>query len=668
MTYRLKKSSSFQIGWAIFFLISFSLASVNAQQQNYSDSFDQIDHLVNQDLNQALAFSKRLEKDPLFVTYLGFREELMLKQAQIYSGLGAFNQADSLLRLVSDLNIKNTSPEYRAHFFILKAIAMKLSGNYSEAVLQMNQAELIYTELESFEAHFEVNMQYAQIYSLLGNNSRAIEYIDIALEEGADLSPKQMFALLSDKALLYGQLGNQKEQYYSLERLDDLPISDTVQISQGMLGLAWANYYLLVHNYDLALQFLNEAESIFKEEKDRRHLNAVYMEKAGVFSMKHNEFAQRLFLQQALEQAELLSDVSLIFEGRLALASLFFRQHENDSSCKYVNSVIESSPFLKLKIQAYDILKKIQLTQNNYKDALLALELRQALSDSLKSLELNKALASSQLDFDISKYEEDKAEIENQIEVHQLETQNHILVIRLFGSSLLLAMIFGFSLYYFFKFKNERRNSLRSQKLIYLQLNAHFVFNSLTAIQSLILKNKVVNAEHYLQMFADLMQNIIKSSTHSRVALHEELSFLMAYMQLQKLRFGDDLNYEITISENIDPQQFSVPPFLIYPYLEYAIEFCIQKKGAKGLIGIQLGLEDDHLLIKLEDFGIGFLAPQKAFLKRPNQKEVSLFDLTSDRMRELNSWRFKKYHMQLEHSEEESGEKKSVLQFKIKVT
>ena len=668
MTYRLLKSSSFQIVWAIFLLISFNFSIVYAQEQNYSSSFDKIDRLINQDLNQALAFSKRLEKDPLFVTYLGFHEELMLKQAQIYSGLGEFNQADSLLRLVSELNIKNTSPEYRAHFFILKAIAMKRSGNYSDAVLQMNQAELIYMEQESYTACFEVNMQYAKIYSLLGNSLRAIEYIDKALEDGVDLSTKQMFALFFDKALLYGKLGNRKEQYYSLERLDDLQISDTAQVSRGMLGLAWANYYLSVHNYDLVLQFLNAAESIFKEEKDRRHLYAVYMEKAGVFSMKHNEFAQRLFLQQAVEQAELLSDVSLIFEGRLALACLFFRQHENDSSYKYVNSVIEGSPFLKPKIQAYDILKEIRLTQNNYKEALHTLELRQALSDSLKALELNKALASSQLDFDISKYVEEKAEIENQIEVHQLESQNHILLIRLFGSSLLLAMIFGFSLYFFFKSQNERRNSLRSQKLIYLQLNAHFVFNSLTAIQSLILKNKVVNAEHYLQMFADLMQNIIKSSTHSRVALHEELSFLMAYMQLQKLRFGDDLNYEITISEDIDPQQFSVPPFLIYPYLEYAIEFCIQKNGAKGLIGIQLRLEDDYLLIELEDLGIGFLAPEKAFLKRPNQKEVSLFDLTNDRLRELNSWRSKNYRMQLKHSEEESEVKKSVLQFKIKLT
>ncbi|MCD6180500.1 MAG: histidine kinase [Bacteroidales bacterium] len=662
MLYRTISISSFKVCIAITFILGYSLSFTYAQQQSSSEYFKKIDDLINQDLNKALDYSIVLEKD-----YPGFKEELMLKQAQIFSGLGKFSQADSLLSLVSSSSIKNTSPEYRANLFILKAVALRYIENYSDAVLQVNKAEIIYAELDPQSVPYDVNMQYAQIYSLLGNYSKALDYIDISLKKGKDLNSEQEFALLFQKVLLYDQLNNLKEEYNSLERLNNLCKGDSLSIYLGKLKLAWADYYLSVHNYELALKFLNESENVFQEKNYRRYLYSVYIKKARVFAIKHNEFAQKLFLQQAIIQAENLGDISLIFEAKLKLADLFYLQNENDSAFRYVNSVIDNSPFLKQKIMAYDILKSICLRKNNYIDGLSALENRQILSDSLNTFELNKALASGQFDFDNSKYEEDKVEIENQLAVYKLASKNHILLIQFIGAALLLAMIFGFSLYFFIKSQNERKNSLLSQKLIYLQLNAHFIFNSLTAIQGLILKSKIVNAEHYLQIFADLMQNIIKLSTHPLIPLHEELSFLMAYMQLQKLRFGNDLNYEISISDEIDPQQISIPPFLIYPYLEYAIEFRIQKKGAKGSISIQFMIEENKLLIELEDNGIGFLVPQQAFLKRPNQDEILLFELTSNRLRELNSWRSKNYQMNLINSIDEKGEEKGILQFKIKI-
>lgn len=663
MTYRFIRISFLQFGFtaAIFF---FSISFLNAQSQSFSNSFEKLDRLMNSDLNQALSYSISLKKKYSTGAYLGFKEELMLKQADIYSGLGKFNQEDSLLEIVSNINIKNTSPELRVKLFVLKAIAFKRAKKYSKAVLQLNQAELINAELDSDIQHSEIYKQYAQIYLLLGNSAKALSYIDAALNDRGKLNNKQKFSLYFDKASIYCELENQKEQYNALEQLDNLNKKDSLYPYTGKHGLAWADYYLAVQNYELALNFLNEAENDFQKKKDRRNLSAVYMKKANVFALKNNDFAQRLFLQQAINQSEILGDVSLIFDGKLKLASLFYDQQELDSSFLYANAVLKDAPLLRQKIRAYDVLKSIYLVRNNYEEGLLALENKQLLSDSLNAIELDKLLTLNKIDFDETKYNEDKVKIENQLKVHQLQRANQILIIRLIGSILIFSMILGFIIYFFIKSRNERKNSLRSQKLIYLQLNAHFVFNSLTAIQSLILKNKVVNAEHYLQLFADLMQSIIKSSTHSNVPLHEELSFQMAYLQLQKLRFDDDLNYEIIISEDVNPQHYNVPPFLIYPYLEYAIEYRIQKKGARGLIAIQIKLEDKYLLIELEDNGIGFLEPA-AFLKRPNQEAVSLLDLTKERMRELNSWPKKKYQMQVIKNDVDGS--KNSLQFKMRI-
>lgn len=667
MIHRIISISCFKWPLTLVMILYLNLSLVNAQDNSFSESLARVDVLINQDLKLALAYSMSLEPNLTLGSYLGNKEKLMLKQAQIYSGLGKSFQADSILRLLSNLSIKNSSQEHRANFFLLKAQAMMQSGNYTEAVLQTNQAALIYDELNDVEGLYEVNLLYAYIYSSLGNQEKSLNYIHQALKNERALSSIQKSILIFEKASLLGMSGKLIEQANVMKELTFLIEKNSLTSFDGKLNLAWANLYLSEENYEFAQPFLNKAENDFRALNDRRNLHTVFLNKAIVFSSKNNYFAQRLFLQRAQEQAKKLGDVQLIFDANLKLANLFFQYIKFDDALFQANLVITNSSFSKQKVAAYDLMKSIYLAQNRFQEGLSVMEKRQALRDSIKVYEFDKALASSQVDFDISMFDEKKTEIEHQIAVQQLKRQNHVLVIRLIVIVFILSLLFGFGLYFFLKSENEKRNRLLSQKLIYLQLNTHFVFNSLTAIQCLIIQNKVVNAEYYLQMFADMMQNIIKLSTRTLIALNEELNFQRAYLKLQKLRFADDLKYEINISEDIDQQEYNIPPFLIYPYLEYAIETCIQKKGAEGIIGIQLKKIDDYLLMILEDKGIGFLKQDEGFLKRPNLGEVSLYELTKNRLREHNSWFATKYRMQLLEIKDENDQEISVLQFKIKI-
>ncbi len=654
----------FRIRLWIFIFLSFSaLAFGQGGQKEYDKQFDKVDVLRHQNLQQAWVLTQILSQNEQLNSYLGFREELMLKQAVILSRQGKYLSSDSLLKNIISRNIKNASLVNRAQFFILKAKASRFYEKYSDAVLELSQAELIYKELNNKKGLTEVFSLYASLYASLNNYSKALYFIHMALDESENLEAKIRFPLKLQEADYFEHTENLSEEYKVLEDLNRTMLEDSSENYKADLNSAWADYYFSLNDYNLALDYLNLAEFGFKQKNERDKLYAIYFKKAAIFSLKRNDFAHKLFIRQAIQQADSLGDVTLILDAKLNLAKLFFRQSQIDSALFYAKLVSNTTPLLKQKIASLDILKSIEIKQNRYKKALSLMEIRYFLGDSLKNVKLDKALASSKLDFDVSVYEEKKSQIENQITVNRLEQQNHLLTIKLIGISFIFSILLGLGFFLFNKARNKKKNSLLAQKLIYLQLNAHFIFNSLTAIQSLILKNKVVNAEHNLQMFASLMQNILRSSMHDRIPLHEELSFLMAYLQLQKLRFGDELIYEIDIAEDIDTQLYRIPPFLVYPFLEYAIEFCIQKKGVKGTIGIRLRKLESNLVVEIEDKGMGFLIPQEAFLKRYNDEKIDLFDLTNKRLRELNPWFKKKYRMQLLPLENE----KRVLQLILKL-
>jgi hypothetical protein len=632
-------------------------------QKDYVIELNKVELLRHQNLDEAWEYATILSQNEQLNSYLGFSEALMLKQADILSHRGELRKSDSLLNRILVYSIKNTSLDNRAQLFLLKAQASVAYGKYSDAILALSQSELLYKELNKKKGLVDVYSIYASLYASLKNYSKALHFIHLALDEADKSSAETRFILKLRESDYLDHNGNFDEEYRLLEGMENTLLTDSLGSFKARLHLAWANYYFSMNNYNLALDYLNQAEAGFKQYKERDKLYAIYSKKAEIFSLKRNAFAKKLFIQKAIIQADSLNDITLLLKAKLKLAKLFLTAGEPDSASFYANLVSNTTPLLNQKIASLDVLKSIEIDQNHYKKALGLMEIRQFLGDSLRKVNLKKALASSKLDFDVSVYEEKKSQIENQITVNRLEQQNHLLIIKLIASIFLFAIIMGLGLFLFNKARNKKKNSLLAQKLIYLQLNAHFIFNSLTAIQSLILKNKVVNAEHNLQMFASLMQNILRSSMQNRIPLHEELSFLMAYLQLQKLRFGDELIYEINIDEDIDTQLYRIPPFLVYPFLEYAIEFCIQKKGVKGAIGIRLRKLESNLLVEIEDKGMGFLIPQEAFLKRFNDEKIDLFDLTSQRLRELNPWFKKSYRMQLLPLENE----KRVLQLILKL-
>lgn len=170
---------------------------------------------------------------------------------------------------------------------------------------------------------------------------------------------------------------------------------------------------------------------------------------------------------------------------------------------------------------------------------------------------------------------------------------------------ILIGGIGAYLLAYIKQLKSDRRNVELEQKLLISQMNPHFIFNSLTAIQSFMYGSNPEEAGNYLSSFSRLVRLILESSRSQYIPIKQEIQTLKLYLMLQKLRFPDKFEYDIDVDPIINNGDFSVPPLLAQPFIENSIEHGILKLQGKGMIKVSFLLRDDLVNITVEDNGIG---------------------------------------------------------------
>lgn len=160
--------------------------------------------------------------------------------------------------------------------------------------------------------------------------------------------------------------------------------------------------------------------------------------------------------------------------------------------------------------------------------------------------------------------------------------------------------------------REEERNSLYRKlseiemQALQAQMNPHFVFNAMNAIQNYILGNKVDAALKYLADFARIIRLTLDNASKKNITLSEEMDYIRAYLDLEKMRFGDKFEDEIHIHENVDDSLVMIPPMILQPYVENAVRHGMRNKAGKGrlLIGCRI-TGDDRLHCIIEDDGVG---------------------------------------------------------------
>lgn len=137
------------------------------------------------------------------------------------------------------------------------------------------------------------------------------------------------------------------------------------------------------------------------------------------------------------------------------------------------------------------------------------------------------------------------------------------------------------------------------------QMNPHFIFNVINSIQHFILLNDKERAYDYLARFSRLIRMVLDNSRKTSVSLEKEIQLLTLYIELEKLRFDHELDFNIVVKTDLSPEYVSLPNMLIQPYVENAIIHGIAPKRARGAIEVQFIQQGNVLKAVVSDNGIG---------------------------------------------------------------
>lgn len=210
------------------------------------------------------------------------------------------------------------------------------------------------------------------------------------------------------------------------------------------------------------------------------------------------------------------------------------------------------------------------------------------------------------------------------------------------------------------KLKEGYKSIVMQQRLLRSQMNPHFIFNALSAIQVYILENDMENSSKFLSDFAKLMRQVLRSSQREYVTLDEEKDMLNYYLKLQQLRFVQPFSYNIEFGQSIDPKNILIPPMITQPFVENAIEHGLKSIGKAGLVEVRFYTKKDKLLIEIEDNGIGLTGSKMAKINGAKHESMAV-QITNERLHVIEKVTKKRTSFEMTDQHIQSADKNGVL-------
>ncbi len=390
--------------------------------------------------------------------------------------------------------------------------------------------------------------------------------------------------------------------------------------------MEYAELFSLLHQYDSAWHYYHLFDTTKITDKDLR----VYLVSTGETYLLQKDYERALqnFLR-GLAMHRKLNDRNEIKRVLLDIAKTYFALNDNKAALQYAREGLElslqtkSRQFIRDGYQVfylvYDRLHKGDSAYSYYRKYI-------AIKDTVVSDQTKGTFAAYKYEQQINLINNEKLIGGQQLKIRQQElaqssSQKKILIIGFLCLIIVSGIIFRtISL----KRKNERNlrelaeNELQIQKLesqkklsqlemhaLRAQMNPHFIFNSLSAINLFILENNRLLASEYLAKFARLVRLILQNSKEAFIPLERELEALQLYLELESLRFENKFSYKIITDDLVDTSLIRVPPLIIQPYVENAVWHGLMHKKESGHLEIKLYTQEEFLFCKIADDGIG---------------------------------------------------------------
>ena len=132
-------------------------------------------------------------------------------------------------------------------------------------------------------------------------------------------------------------------------------------------------------------------------------------------------------------------------------------------------------------------------------------------------------------------------------------------------------------------------------KMLSGQINPHFLYNTLEAIRMQAIRGGDRDVATSVKYLAKIMHYVLESTGKSNATLAEELTHVESYLQIQRLRFGDRINWNFYIAEDFDTSKYYLLPLLLQPIVENAVSHGLKDMDQNGHISIIVEAEGEKL-------------------------------------------------------------------------
>jgi tetratricopeptide (TPR) repeat protein len=490
---------------------------------------------------------------------------------------------------------------------------------------------------------------YARTLNFLGRYNLRIGFFEDAIDyfnKSIDFSKKnklKKYIPLNYEGLadLYNSVGDVKEFRNTLQSMIDAATSenDTVLLEIGYVhfGTSLTEYERDFNRADLMLRKCLEISS------KKNDTNYIILSLANI---GWNYYQEKLY------------DSSLVFYNRSLNYSIPGKRYSYSANSfgnigtiyrdlgdieKSLENYSKSIYQGKLAKDVYNLswvykdLSDMYLRNKDTTDAYINYVLYKEFNDSLVKKNNRQGLTDAKIRYDADTNKKE-------LELLSLRIRNQRLLIYGFTGLFILSFAIGLLIFNRSKINSKRRISEMNRKIsevtqanLRQQMNPHFIFNTLNSIQYYMYQHDKLATNVYLTKFASLMRKVLENSQHTSIPLRDELDALTLYLDLEKIRFKEKFDYDIKIDDEIDTLLFKVPTMLIQPYVENSICHGLIPGEIKGIIKIDLKLENEYISCTIEDNGIGREAAQEKKSKNDSNHNSLGTQIVSSRLDLVNA-------------------------------
>lgn len=506
----------------------------------------------------------------------------------------------------------------------------------------------------------------ASSYFSAGTFDSALAYFQRALEVRIAIGDKKSIGpTYNNIGAVYDTKGNYPEalKYYLLALKMNEQFGKKISIANNSVNIG--NIYTTMKHFEEAQSMYARALEIYEEQKDTVGLARVYHGIGGAWWDAGNAELAIKKWDQCLEFSEVIGDLGTVTAVLSSLADAYKGQAKYDSALnyyqksyqiavesgdqyrktvaavgigaiyetlgdlpqaiKYLNAAVQdgrTSGFQQELAKCYRILAVVYQKSGNYREAYENGKLYQQLSDSLFNSENTDQLTRMSMQYEFDK-KEAATKAENEKKQLKLEAEKNRFII----SSVALGIILSLLVVIFY-INRKRKETVYQQNLadsemkaLRAQMNPHFMFNSLNAIQKMVLDNENDNAFRYLDTYSKLTRRILENSEKKWIPLQDEIKFLELYLEIESLRFQHAFTYEIKVDEPVSMHEDQIPAMIIQPLVENAIKHGLLPKDGdkKLLIEFKKPVKNSQLEVMIEDNGVGRKVATENKIQREHQ-------------------------------------------------